>query len=66
MYNLLMKSNFQPTKKNNDENNKAKKSKNEILTKEDLEEYLIKAGAAGSFMVFRSSKKDDEMGIDEL
>ena len=66
MYNLFMKSNFQPTKKNNNEFTKSKKSENEILTKEDLEEYLVKAGAAGSFMVFRSSKKDDEMGIDEL
>lgn len=36
------------------------------LTKKEFEEYMMKTGAAGSFMVFRSDKKDDEMGLDEL
>jgi hypothetical protein len=37
------------------------------LTNEEFEEFLVKAGAAGSFMVFRSDKnKDDELGLDEL
>jgi len=36
------------------------------LTKEEFEEYMIKSGASGSFMIYRSDKKDDELGIDEL
>jgi len=36
------------------------------LTKEEFEDFVIKSGAAGSFMVFRSNKKDEEMGLDEL
>lgn len=37
------------------------------LTNEEFEEFVVKAGAAGSFMVFRSDKnKDDELGLDEL
>ena len=36
------------------------------LTQEEFEEYIIKSGAKGSFMVYRSDKKDEELGIDEL
>ena len=37
------------------------------LTNEEFEDFVVKAGAAGSFMVFRSDKnKDDELGLDEL
>jgi hypothetical protein len=36
------------------------------LTKEEFEEYIIKSGAKGSFMVYRSDKKDEELGLDEL
>jgi hypothetical protein len=36
------------------------------LTKEEFEEFVSKSGAAGSFMVFRSNKKDAELGLDEL
>ena len=37
------------------------------MSEEEFEEYMSKMGAAGSFMVFRSTKKkDDELGIDEL
>jgi len=36
------------------------------LTQEEFEEYISKAGAKGSFMVYRSTKKDEELGIDEL
>ena len=36
------------------------------LTQEEFEEYISKTGAKGSFMVYRSEKKDDELGIDEL
>ena len=43
---------------------KVDKSKN--LSKEEFEEFVVKSGAAGSFMVFRSNKKNEEMGLDEL
>ena len=52
-----------------DESNKLifKKSDNEKeITAEEFEEFIVKSGAAGSFMIFRSEKKESEMGIDEL
>ena len=61
-----MKTNF----KKNDKT-EIKKESNEApikkdLTKEEFEEFIIKSGAKGSFMVYRSDKKDEELGIDEL
>ena len=58
-----MKANFNIKK-----NKKIKKHKtSEELTEEEFEDFVSKSGAAGTFMVFRSkSKKEDEMGIDEL
>lgn len=43
-----------------------KEDKKRDLTEEEFEEFVSKSGAAGSFMVFRSKKKDDELGIDAL
>ena len=60
-----MKTNFRKTendKSKNQEKNKEKKD----LTKEEFEEFIHKYGAKGSFMVYRSTKKDEELGIDEL
>lgn len=37
------------------------------VTDEEFENYIIKTGAAGSFMVFRNfKKKEDELGLDEI
>jgi hypothetical protein len=36
------------------------------FTKEEFEEYMIKSGARGSFMIYRSDKKDDELGLEEI
>jgi len=36
------------------------------LTHEEFEEFMIRNGAAGSFMVFRSDKKEDELGLEQL
>lgn len=41
-------------------------NKNKELTKEEFEEFVLNSGAKGSFMIYRSDKKDDELGIDEL
>ena len=50
----------QKTEKTNDENEK------KPLTQAEFEEYVLKSGAKGSFMVYRSKNKEDELGIDEL
>jgi hypothetical protein len=41
-------------------------SQDKELSQEEFEEFIVKSGAKGSFMVYRSSKKDDEMGLDSL
>ncbi len=41
----------------------------EPTTKSDdkeLEEFIIKSGAVGSHMIFRSENKDDELFVDSL
>ena len=60
-----MKANFKIDKSVS--NTEAQNSiQSEDLTEVEFEEFLSKAGAVGSFMVFRSQKKDDELGIDSL
>tara|TARA_Y100000310_G_C20473706_1_gene711353 strand:+ start:719 stop:895 length:177 start_codon:yes stop_codon:yes gene_type:complete len=41
-------------------------NENKELTKEEFEEFMIQSGAKGSFMIYRSDKKDDELGVEEL
>jgi hypothetical protein len=41
-------------------------SEKKDLTQEEYEQYAIKSGAKGSFMVYRSIEKDEELGLDEL
>jgi len=36
------------------------------LTEKEFEDFVSKSGAKGSFMIYRSHKKDEELGIDEL
>jgi hypothetical protein len=36
------------------------------LTPKEFEEFVLKSGAKGSFMIYRSENKDEELGIDEL
>ncbi|MEW6044797.1 MAG: hypothetical protein AB1608_11095 [Thermoproteota archaeon] len=36
------------------------------LSQEEFEEFIVKSGAKGSFMVYRSTKKDDELGLESL
>ena len=58
-----MKSNF---KKHESKVKTQKEESKESLTEKEFEEFVIKSGAKGSFMIYRSANKDDEMGIDEL
>ncbi len=63
-----MKSNFKKnedkTLEINEENNTNSKKKD--LTQKEFEDYIAKSGAKGSFMVYRSNNKEDELGLDEL
>jgi hypothetical protein len=68
-----LKTNFKKNidEKNIDEKNIDEKNIDELdnghnLTQKEFEEYIAKSGAKGSFMVYRSNKKDDELGLDEL
>ena len=63
-----MKTNFKTKKEStNDSSHKKTSSKTtNDLTQEEFEEYVSKSGAAGSFMIFRSKNKKDELGIDEI
>ena len=63
----VIRTNFKVNKQNNDITTKTGNEDNEkIQTKEEFEEFTEKSGAIGSFMIYRSSKKDEELGIDEL
>ena len=41
-------------------------NQNSELTKEEFEKFVLNSGAKGSFMIYRSKNKDDELGIEEL
>lgn len=62
---MIMKTNFRKSEKKEIEEDKTN-NENKDLTKEEFEEFIHKSGAKGSFMVYRSTKKDEELGIDEL
>lgn len=62
-----MKANFKINKDEDEPKEEKLESKNEDATDEEFEDYIVKTGAAGSFMVFRNfSKKEDELGLDEI
>jgi|TARA_B110000467_G_C18040711_1_gene325726 hypothetical protein len=69
-----MKANFKKNKvdslKNDEKITDFKIQGNEVpekkLTKEEFQEYIIKSGAKGSFVIYRSDKKDEELGLEEL
>lgn len=65
-----MKVNFNIKKKHNTiKNQKNKKIESESaqdVTQKEFEEFILKSGAKGSFMVYRTSKKENELGLEEL
>lgn len=65
-----MKTNFEIKKNKQDNSDKNQNSNTDNqkkdLTEQEFEEFVSRSGAAGSFMIFRSEKKDDELGLDEL
>ena len=67
----MIRANFKIAKTDNkeivlNENNENNETEKKQVTKEEFENYMLKTGAAGSFMIFRSEKKDDELGLEEL
>ena len=67
-----MKANFKINKNNDNQSENIKSSETSLnktseISEEEFENFVSKAGAAGTFMVFRSNKKkEDELGIEEL
>ena len=63
-----MKTNFRKDENSlkSDENTTSNIEEQKDLTQEEFEEYIIKSGVKGSFMVYRSDKKDEELGLEEL
>ena len=63
-----MKTNFKKETKESSDNLTKYSSKDTAkdLTPEEFEDFILKSGAKGSFMIYRSKKKDDELGIDKL
>jgi hypothetical protein len=66
----LIRANFRLSKENigtKDETSQKNEIENSSnLTRQEFEEFIIKSGASGSFMVFRSDKKEEELGLDEI
>ena len=60
-----MKTNFRENKKPV-KNEDVSLNEQKDLTPEEFEKFIISSGAKGSFMVYRSPKKDDELGMDNL
>jgi hypothetical protein len=64
-----MKTNFKQKKQSKIQDYSKKKpseNKRKDLTQEEFEEFVSKSGAAGSFMIFRSKNKNDELGLEQL
>jgi hypothetical protein len=64
-----LKANFKISKTGIDIGDKVRSDESvskQNFSKEEFEQYIIKSGAVGSFMIYRSNKKDDELGISEL
>ena len=61
-----MKSNFRKNEKFENDKNTTSTEIQKDLTQKEFEEYIIKSGAKGSFMVYRSDKKEEELGLEEI
>jgi hypothetical protein len=63
-----LKANFKTSKPSRlgTEDNKTTENEKKELTRAEFEEFIVKSGASGSFMVFRSDKPDEELGLEEI
>ncbi len=63
----MIKTNFKVNKTEDKTNSSNFETKEKThVSSDDFEEFVEKSGAMGSFMIYRSTKKDEELGIDEL
>ena len=62
----MFKTNFRKDLSKKSSKNESVSPEQKDLSKEEFEDFIVKSGVKGSFMIYRSSKKDDELGIDEL
>ena len=60
-----MKTNFKKIKSDSYSDDILTEFKRE-LSPEEFEEFIVKSGARGSFMIYRSKNTDDELGVDQL
>jgi len=60
-----MKTNFRKDEKGQSKI-KIQTQETKEFSKEEFEEFMLKSGAKGSFMVYRSENKDDELGLEEI
>lgn len=62
-----MKTNFGQHKTKNEPNAISEiYEKKGSMTDEEFEKFIIESGARGSFMIYRSKNKEEELGLDEL
>lgn len=63
-----MKTNFRKSSDDSlkEPNNAETNLEQKDLSPEEYEKFIVASGAKGSFMIYRSTKKDDELGIDNL
>jgi len=63
----MIKTNFKVNKTEDKTNSSNFETKEKTpVSSDEFEEFVEKSGAMGSFMIYRSTKKDEELGIDEL
>ena len=58
-----MKTNFRKNEANTNTEDIESEESTKDLTREEYEEYIVKSGAKGSFMIYRTEKKDEELFI---
>ncbi|HWY36319.1 MAG TPA: hypothetical protein VNX68_16860 [Nitrosopumilaceae archaeon] len=61
-----MKANFKISNVKKEKPEVENSEKNKQVSSSEFEDFIIKSGAKGSFMVYRSNKKDDELGLEQL
>lgn len=61
----MLKTNFRKNEENTTEE-KTETTNQKDLSPEEFEKFIVSSGAKGSFMIYRSPKKDDELGMDNL
>jgi len=61
-----MKTNFKPKNLIESNVNNQNDIEEKTINQNEFENFVSKSGAKGSFMIFRSKNKKDELGIDQL